>query len=185
MVGENCSTKRSFPSRSLIRAPRIGNPASVAILSSAMSSRNASIWLSYLVTYGERCTLLAMTVFISRSTPSPVVATVGTIGTPRMSERRSTFRENRFRAWSMKFSATTTLYPSSISWRTSTRFCSRRVASTTAMTQSGLFSNRRSVATFSSSVVPASEYVPGRSNTEMRFPSYVTTPSSKDTVVPG
>ncbi|HPT74966.1 MAG TPA: hypothetical protein PKX52_08695, partial [Methanomassiliicoccaceae archaeon] len=28
-----------------------------------MSSRNASIWLSYLVTYGERCTLLAMTVW--------------------------------------------------------------------------------------------------------------------------
>ncbi len=115
------------------------------------------MWLSYLVTYGERWILPETTFCISRSTPSPVVATVGTIGTPRMPDRRSTSREYLLRAWSMKFRATMTLYPSSMSCSTRTRFCSSLVASTTAMTQSGLFSNSSPVATFSSSVLPARE----------------------------
>ena len=92
------------------------------------------------------------------STPSSLTATVGTMGIRSIDSSFSTSIVSPvFFARSCMFKAATTLYPDSMSSNSITRFLSSLVASMTSMTTSGFWSYRRSVATLSSSVFPASE----------------------------
>jgi len=99
----------------------------------------------------------------SRSTPSPVLATMGMTGMPSSSPIPSTSILNLFLARSMKFRPRTTSYPSSRSCSTNIRLCRGTVALARTITLSGLSSVSMSKAMCSSWLTPVREYVPGRS----------------------
>ena len=122
-----------------------------------MTSRYASICESYLTLKLETRALPSLRALSSSSRPSLVMATVGIIGTSMIFERASTSSSPRFRATSIMFMATRTGKPSSISWNMSTREGSRRVASATTRTQSGLAVCSILAATCWSSVSAVSE----------------------------
>ncbi|OPX62720.1 MAG: hypothetical protein A4E29_00494 [Methanomassiliicoccales archaeon PtaB.Bin134] len=123
--------------------------------------------------------------FSRTSRPSPVTATVGTIGTPSVLDSWSTSRSPRLRATSIMFRATSMGYPSSISWAMSTIPGSSRVASATTITRSGLESLSMCAATIWSSAPEDSEYSPGRSMMVAGFPAMRISPLRYSTVVPG